>query len=357
LYHEKTRHGKMVWYVRLGHGPRIRMISEYATPEFIAQYRAALDGDSAIPSASKATKGSLSWLIDRYRESSSWSLLAASTRRQRELIFSIVIANSKNAPYSKITAKDIRNARETRKQTPFAANNFLKAMRKLFDWAREAEYVSSNPAADVDFLKVKTEGHSPWTLADVKKYEACWAEGTRERVWMHVLLYTGFRLGDACAVGKQHIKDGSITMRAEKTGIIIEIPLFAQLQHTLQAGPIGDLAWICNEYGRPFVKESFGNAFRRASRAAGIKDKSAHGLRKTLATHGAESGLSEEELQAFFGWKSSRMSGIYTRSARRKIMAINAGKKMAGEQGNNIFSRTIVQGAGEVTKIPTKSGA
>jgi hypothetical protein len=72
---------------------------------------------------------------------------------------------------------------------------------------------------------------------------------------------------------------------------------------------------------------------------------------------GAESGLTEEELQAFFGWKSARMSGVYTKSARRKIMAMNAGKKMASEHGSNIFSRTLIQGAGEVTKLPTKSGA
>ena len=91
-------------------------------------------------------------------------------------------------------------------------------MRKLFDWAKEAEYVATNPAADVDFLRAKSEGHSPWTIADVKKYETYWSKGTRERVWMHVLLYTGFRLGDACSVGKQHVEDGFISMLAEQTG-------------------------------------------------------------------------------------------------------------------------------------------
>ena len=39
--------------------------------------------------------------------------------------------------------------------TPFAANNFLKAIRKLFDWAKDAEYISKNPADDVDFLRDK----------------------------------------------------------------------------------------------------------------------------------------------------------------------------------------------------------
>ena len=359
LYRERTRHGRMVWYVRCGHGPRTRLTAEYGSSEFMSEYLAAIDGESPLtPNIKlKAAKGTLAWLVGRYKESSAWSLLASSTHRQRELIFAATIAKSKNAPFSKITPKDIRNAREARCATPFSANNFLKAMKKLFQWAKEAEYVSTNPAADVSFLPVKTEGHLPWTMADVKKYENHWIEGTRERVWLHVLLYTGFRLGDACSVGRQHVSNGCITMRVEKTGQVLEIPIFTQLEKTLSEGPTGDLAWICNHHGRPFVKEAFGNAFRRATREAGLHNRSAHGLRKTLATHGAESGLTEEELQAFFGWKSARMSAVYTRSARRKIMAINAGKKMAGEQGSNIFSRTSIQGAGSVSKTSNKSGA
>jgi integrase len=356
LQRERTRHGKMVWYVRNGHGARIRLNGAYGTPEFLSQYRAALDGEMPGRTISTTSKGRLSWLVGRYKESSAWTSLAPSTRRQRELIFLTVIENSKDAQFSQIATRDIRNARESRKATPFAANNFLKAMRKLFDWAKEAEYVSTNPAADVDFLLTKTEGHTPWTLDDVKKYEAYWHLGTRERVWLHVLLFTGLRLGDACRIGKQHTSDGWISMRIEKTGQLLEIPIFLALQQTLQTGPTSDLAWISNEYGRPFVKESFGNAFRKAARRAGIRGKSAHGLRKTLATHGAECGLTEEELQAFFGWKSSRMSSVYTKSARRKTLAMNAGKKMTNEQGSNIFTRTTGQGAGGNTKTSTKSG-
>ena len=356
LQRERTRHGRMVWYVRIGQGPRIRLNSDYGTPEFLSQYRGALDGELPNQTVPTASKGRLSWLINRYKESSAWLSFAPATRRQRELIFLTVIKNSKDAAFSKITTKDVRDARERRRATPFAANNFLKAIRKLFDWAKDAEYVSKNLADDVDFLPTKTEGHTPWTMSDVRKYEAYWHLGTREKVWLHVLLFTGFRLGDACKVGKQHTSDGWISMRVEKTGEVIEIPIFPALQETLETGPTSDLAWISNDYGRPFVKESFGNAFRKAARRAGIHGKSAHGLRKTLATHGAECGLTEEELQAFFGWKSARMSSVYTKSARRKILAKNAGAKMSNEQGSNIFTRTLVIGAGVTTKKSTKSG-
>ena len=57
----------------------------------------------------------------------------------------------------------------------------------------------------------------------------------------------------------------------------------------MDAGPIGDLAFICGAKGGPLTKESFGNMFSKAARAAGV-NKSAHGVRKIGATRAAENG-------------------------------------------------------------------
>ena len=66
LQREITRHGKAVWYVRVGHGPRVRIRAEYGTPEFDAEYRAALAGTPARKAAPSCS--SLAWLLARYRE-------------------------------------------------------------------------------------------------------------------------------------------------------------------------------------------------------------------------------------------------------------------------------------------------
>ena len=45
LHREKTRHGKLVWYVRVGgssRGPRLRPHAEYGTAKFWEEYQAAL---------------------------------------------------------------------------------------------------------------------------------------------------------------------------------------------------------------------------------------------------------------------------------------------------------------------------
>jgi site-specific recombinase XerD len=55
------------------------------------------------------------------------------------------------------------------------------------------------------------------------------------------------------------------------------------------------------------------NYFKDACVAAGITDKSAHGLRKAAATRAAENGATAHELMAIFGWVDIKEAEIYTR--------------------------------------------
>lgn len=123
--------------------------------------------------------------------------------------------------------------------------------------------------------------------------------GTRQRVWLDVLLYTGLRRGDAVRVGRRHV-GGFI--KTEKSGFTPQVPVIVLpvLQRTLDVGPCGDLAFIAGVNGCPPTKESFGNLFKEACRAAGIPG-SAHGVRKLAATRMANAGAAEAQLMAVFG--------------------------------------------------------
>lgn len=333
---ETTRHGKIVWYFRRTGGPRIRLPEPYGGPEFMAAYTAALTGERPSKAAPAHARGTFAWLIARYRQSSAWSGLSPMTRRQREVFFRQATEAAGDQPRAAITSKVIRAGRELRKATPAAANNFLKAMRALFRWALEAEMIAADPTAGVAALPDKTDGHEPWTGEDIAAFEARWPAGTRERVAMHVLLYTGLRRGDAVRLGRQHVRDGVARLAAEKTGEQLYIPIPAQLAETLARGPTGDLAFIAGDHGRPLQADSFGNWFRAACRAAGIR-KSAHGLRKTLATEAANAGASEMELQALFGWRSGRTSSIYTRAAGRERLARQAAKRLDDDRSSTLI--------------------
>jgi integrase len=330
LHRQITRHGKPVWYVRVGKGPRTRVRAEYGSLEFNAEYQAAVTGTPRPTRGAPAT-GTLVWLITRYRETAVWSTLAPATRRLRENIFRQVIETAGDKPFTRITPEIITAGRERRAHTPAQARLFLDTMRGLFRWALDAGHVKVDPTAGVKNLPGKKagDGHIAWTEEDVKAYERQWPIGTRQRVWLDVLLYTGLRRGDACRLGRQHIREGVAQIMTEKTRTVVTLPILPVLAETLEAGPCGDLTFIIGARGQPLDKASFGEAFRHACKAAGVPG-SAHGVRKIAATRAANRGATVAELEAIFGWSGGGMAAHYTRSADRQRLALEAMHKLDG---------------------------
>lgn len=347
LNRQPGRHGngRVYWYVRVGKGPRIPIAGEYGSDQFLKAYSAALAiGKGNTPPPPKATRDTLRWLVEHWQRSSDWASTSMATRRQRENILLHVLETAGHRLVREIDAAAIRAGREKRMATPAAANNFLKTMRALFRWAKEELLVEADPAAEVKFLKVKTDGFPPWTLSDVEAYRARWPLGTVQRLALEIFLNTGFRRGDAATVGRQHIRDGVIQMRAGKTGTALFIPVLPALQAAIDAGPVGEMSLLTTRYGRPWKKESLGNEFRGWCDAAGVA-KSAHGLRKLAATVVADAGGSEQELQALFGWTSSAMSAVYTREANRKRQSLQAAFRLLEELEGNKSPNPRIQRA------------
>ena len=328
LIREVSRHGRVTWVVRIGHGPRTRLRAAYGTPEFEAEYHAAIRGEPAS-GPRRAGAGTLQWLWDRYRQSSAWSALANATRRQRENIMLHVLDRAGAMPLSALTRAHIVDGREDRAKTPSQANNFLNTMRALFTWATEAELVAADPTRDVKSVKRPPGGFHAWTEAEIDQFEAKWPVGTRERLAFAILLYTGLRRGDAAALGRQHVSDGVIVMRAEKTNAQLTIPILPELRRVIEATRTGDLAFVATPSGAPMTKDSFGNWFHDACVAAGVPG-SAHGLRKAGAARAASNGATVAQLEAIFGWHDGgRMAALYTKSADRVRLAKEAIGKLA----------------------------
>jgi integrase len=183
--------------------------------------------------------GTLAWLLARYRETTAWSELSLATRRQRENIFLHVLEAAGEKPFARINQAAIIAGRDRRAATPAQARNFLDAMRGLCRWAHTAKLIKTDPTAGVkNPPRKKGDGFISWTEENVAAYEAEWPIGTRQRVWLDVLLYTGLRRGDAVQLGRQHVRNGIATIRTEKSGGAIEVtlPILPVLAATLNAG-------------------------------------------------------------------------------------------------------------------------
>jgi integrase len=257
LHRQITRHGRVVWYVRIGKGRRIRIRAEYGSADFWIEYHAAVSG-TLQPRKGRPASGSLAWLIACYRGTVGWANLSAATRRQRENIFRQVIESAGDKPFAKIDSATIIAGRERRAGTPAQARNFLDAMRGLFRWAVEAKLIKHDPTAGIgNPPRKKGDGFIPWTEEHVAMYQRRWPIGTRQRVWLDVLLHSGLRRGDAVRYGRQHVHNGVGRIKTEKSSFTVTavVPVLPILAETLDAGPCGDLTFIVGEGGQPLTKE------------------------------------------------------------------------------------------------------
>lgn len=88
--------------------------------------------------------------------------------------------------------------------------------------------------------------------------------------------------------------------------------------------PLNNLTFLTTAYGKPFTGAGFGNAFRDWCDAAGLKDRSAHGLRKFAARRLAEAGCTTKQMAAITGHKTLSEVERYTASADQERMAREA---------------------------------
>jgi len=335
LHREITRHGKTVWYVRRPGAKRVRLRAECGSEAFAAEYQAAI-ADAPAPKAGAPSTRSLAWLVGQYRQSMAFAKLAPATRRQRELVLSKMIATAGDEPFAMVTKKAVSTGLDRRRETPFAAYTFLKTVRGLFRWAISADYLKTDPTFGVVTPDRSTDGHATWTEDEILQFERCWPIGTRERLALAILIYTGLRRGDAARLGRQHVKDGIIRIRTEKNGILVTLPMLPALDEIIAASPVGDMTFVATRAGRAMTKESFGNWFRDACGGAKVPG-SAHGLRKAAATRLANNGATVAQLEAIFGWTGGKMAALYTRDADRvKLAREGMGKYAEAESGTSI---------------------
>lgn len=330
--HEKTRHGKWTWAFRRGKEYR-RLPDEYGTPEFWNSYRDALAGKKSETPVQPQT-GTLAWLVSRYQESAKWSALAQSTQDLRKNILKSLVASSGSKPFATIERRHIQAAMDAKRKTPNAANNALVVTSQLFKWAKSMDFVKANPCDGVESIRVSSDGFHTWTEEEVEQYRTRHPVGTKARLALDLLLFVGLRRSDLVRLGRQHVRHGVITITTIKNNETVHVPIFAELQKSIDATPTGDLAFLTSATRMPFASGgSFANWFRERCREAGLpKECSAHGLRKAGATIAANEGASTRELMAMFGWKRSAMAEKYTKAADKIRLARAAAERIANRQ-------------------------
>ena len=103
-----------------------------------------------------------------------------------------------------------------------------------------------------------------------------------------------------------------------------EKPILPVLDQIIATSPCGEETFLVTSFGKAFTAGGFGNKMREWCDQAGLRMCSAHGLRKLGATVAAELQATEHQLMAMFDWSTPQQAAVYTREARRKLLAHGA---------------------------------
>jgi len=305
IHEYRDRHGKVRRYYRRPGQARIPLYGEPGSPEFIAAYQAACSGhriERPPIGITRSTPGSVSAALAAYYQDAAFLALASSTRKMRRQILERFRAGDGDKPIGLMRREHI--AQRLGKMKPFAARNWLKAIRGLMQFAVATGLCQADPTTDFKPAKVRAGTIHTWTEDEIAAYEHAFAVGTRPLLAMALLLYTAARRGDAVRLGNQHVRAGRLYYRQQKTGRQLEIPIHHRLGEILAATPSGHLTFLVTPQGTPYTAAGFGNAMRRWCDEAGLPQCSAHGLRKAQARRLAEAGCSAHEIASITGHKT-----------------------------------------------------
>lgn len=204
-----------------------------------------------------------------------------------------------------------------------AAVRLREQLLLFFRWAKKQRLVETNPVEEADTPTHRTKGYYKWNEEDIAAFRAHWQLGTKPRLALELVLWTGARRKDAHMMAPP--KNGRIGDTASKTGKEMDVKVAPALARAIEAMKVvGKDTLLVTEYGKPFTVAGFGNWFKDKCRDAGLPQCSLHGLRKALARRAADLEVSQQGLKALGQWEGDSEVAVYVKGANRRKLAERA---------------------------------
>jgi integrase len=333
------RHGKPRFYFRRRGFKSVPLPGLPWSPEFMAAYETALAGQPAPIGASKIKPGTMRALGVSYYGSIEFRGLKPSTQAlYRQLIDKFCRETDKDGkPYgdkgaAALQREHIVKLMAGRAKQPGSANGLRNVLRILMKHAVATGLRADDPTREVRAIRIKSDGFHSWTDDEIAQFEAKHSVGSKPHLALALLLYTGQRRSDVVRMGRQHIREGVLTVRQVKTGVELAFPVDPNLGAILEQVPPRNMTFLMTELGKPFTAAGFSHWFRDRCNEAGLPHCSAHGLRKAAARRLAEAGCTEHEIAAITGHASLREIARYTKAADQQRLARAAIEKVSAKQ-------------------------
>ena len=332
----RDRNGKPRRYLRVK-GQKLVPLPDLPLdhPDFLAAWSAAMKAAKGRPA--RPAPGSIAALCGEFLRSPAFRAHSAGYQSILRRHVMAIEARAGEAQARHLDARHI--AVDLAGLTGGAAQSRYKAWRALTVHGLDAGILQADPTEGVKRPKpARTDGHAPWTAAEIEAFRTRWQIGTVQRAIVELLYWTGARISDAVRLGRGMVdRDGVLRFRQQKTGGLAFIPWTCplpdyaagmeadrQAMHEALVACAGHMTFLATRDGRTRSAKAIGGDVAKSARLAGV-EKTAHGLRKSRSAVLAEAGASAHQIAAWTGHESLSEVAHYTRSAdkRRAVMGTN----------------------------------
>lgn len=311
------------------------------TDDFMMEYRSCLDREAAPAiqvGISRTKPGTFNALIATYYGSPEFKGLRSSTQATYRGIIERFRVKHGDKRVAAIERKHIKAIIGAMHETPQAANNLLDRLKTLMTLAIDIGMRKDDPTLRMRGYGTKGDGFHTWTEDEIAKFEARHEMGTKARLALFLMLYTGQRRSDAVKMGWQHVTGSKIAVCQQKTNKRLLIPMHPVLQAVMAVTARENMTFLVTAYGKPFTPAGFGNWFRDRCDEAGLPQCSAHGLRKAASRRLAEAGCSNQQIKAITGHVTDKEVSVYTAAADQVLLAEQAMAATYGMDGEQKLS-------------------
>lgn len=361
-----TSKGRTYTYYRRG-GKTIPINGEVGTATFLEHYRQIHATFEKVGEQPGAKAGSLKALIEDYKKTQQYLRRKPKTKKGYLRYLNHLEEKYGHLPVATLPMPFVVALRDKHQSTPRTANGFIQVMSILMNRAKEIGWINHNPAEGVKLLETG-DGHRPWEESEIDAFRACWALGTLERTAFEIALNTGQRGGDCVEMERDHVGTGVISVRQNKTGERVWVPISRDLQVALDAWYAERETWIADRLartnplpvpldakkmiltgkkGRALAGEgTFSHLLNDAYKAvpglstglhfdAAKSGVTSHGLRYTAATRLRELGCSTDVVASITGHETMEMAEKYMEKKRKAQMAIGTLDEATAAQNSN----------------------
>src|SRR5215831_9675834 len=251
------RHGKPRFYFRRPGFETKRLRGLPYSSEFMRDYEFAM-ADQPLPvGAGKVRPGTMTALAISYFASPEFRTLRSSTQRAYRGMIDQICRDHGDKRAADLRREHVVKLMAARAEQPGAANGLRMALRVMMKHAIQIGLRADDPTREVRAIRIITGGHHSWTDDEIAQFERHHPVGSRARLVLALLLYTGQRRGDVIRMGAQHIRNGALHVKQEKTGAELIIPIHPTLAAIIAAAPRDHLTFVTTRLGGPFQGSTF----------------------------------------------------------------------------------------------------